>query len=436
MRRVGSTSLGFEVPAGWRAVLAADLASPMDYACVGGPFGSDLTTQHYVDFGVPVIRGANLTGRNRWMVEEGFVYVAEEKAEELRRNLAYPGDLVFTQRGTLGQVARIRPDSSHHRFVLSQSQMKLAVDPTISDPDFLYYFFASPLARTRIEQATVATGLPHINLGVLKAFAVPVPPIGEQRKIATILASVDDAIEAAQSVIDQLRIVKTAMIAALLTRGLPGRHTRFKRTEIGAVPEDWEMVPLSDIASVERGKFSHRPRNDPRFYGGAYPFIQTGDVAASGGRIRSFTQTLNDEGLGVSRLFPPGTIIITIAANIGDTGIAMFPVAFPDSLVGIQAGSRMDGRFLELVLRTRKEFLENAAPQNAQKNINLETLRPLVVQVPDLPEQREIADLVEEVDERLEAESNALTQLGLAKKALMSVLLTGELRVTPDEGAA
>ena len=92
---------------------------------------------------------------------------------------------------------------------------------------------------------------------------------------------------------------------------------------------------LSDVAVLERGKFSARPRNDPKFFGGGIPFIQTGDVTNSNGRIMSYTQTLNDEGLRVSKQFPRETLFFTIAANIGDVGIASFDTACPDSLVAI-----------------------------------------------------------------------------------------------------
>ena len=134
----------------------------------------------------------------------------------------------------------------------------------------------------------------------------------------------DDAIEKTQAAIDQVQVVKRGLMQELLTRGLPGRHMRFKQTEIGDIPEGWEVVALSSVASVERGKFAHRPRNDPRFYGGQHPFIQTGDVAACDGLIDTYSQTLNEEGLAISRLFPSGTIVVTIAANIGSTGIAAF----------------------------------------------------------------------------------------------------------------
>ena len=275
-----------------------------------------------------------------------------------------------------------------------------------------------------------------VNKADLCGLEIPFPPSTEQREIAAILSSVDDAIEKTQAVIDQVQVVKRGLMQELLTRGLPGRHTRFKQTEIGRIPEEWEVVELASVASVERGKFAHRPRNDPQFYGGQYPFIQTGDVVACDGLISKYSQTLNEDGLAISRLFPSGTIVVTIAANIGSTGIAVFDVAFPDSLVGVQAGLRVDTRFLELVLRNRKRELDKFAPESAQKNINLNTLKPLKIPLPAMLEQTKIAESVWSIIMRLKKESDHYDGLTRVKSALMSVLLTGEIRVTPDPEVA
>ncbi len=126
-----------------------EIASGEDYSCIGGPFGSDLTTKDYTQSGVPVIRGANLSGVGHWMSEDAFVYVSEAKADVLRRNLAFPGDIIFTQRGSLGQVARIRLDASAARYVLSQSQMKLTVDVTKADADYVCHYFRSGVGQRR-----------------------------------------------------------------------------------------------------------------------------------------------------------------------------------------------------------------------------------------------------------------------------------------------
>jgi len=157
----------------------------------------------------------------------------------------------------------------------------------------------------------------------------------------------------------------------------------------------WPIVPLEDACDIQRGKFSHRPRNEPRFYGGQYPFIQTGDVVrANGGQI-TYTQTLNEEGLSVSRLFQPPIVVITIAANIGDTAVLDFPSCFPDSVVGLIPKAGTDARYLELIMRCKKQHLNDIAPQAAQKNINVEILKTVEIPLPPLEVQKEIVAEIE-----------------------------------------
>lgn len=153
----------------------------------------------------------------------------------------------------------------------------------------------------------------------------------------------------------------------------------------------WQTLVLEELASVQRGKFSARPRNDPKYYGGDIPFIQTGDVANGAGRVRNYSQTLNTDGLSVSKLFPRGSLVVTIAANIGDVARVEFDFACPDSLVVVQANEGIDSDWLQYSLESKKELLDSLAPQNAQKNINLEVLRPLAFDVPPLGEQQRIA---------------------------------------------
>ena len=142
---------------------------------------------------------------------------------------------------------------------------------------------------------------------------------------------------------------------------------------INNVPNGWTKKRLSKIALLQRGRFSIRPRNDPSCYGGDVPFVQTGDVSKAGIYLKHFSQTLNEKGVAVSKVFPANTILITIAANIGDTAITTFPVACPDSLIAINS-EHYNFMWLNYVLQTQKNKLNALATQNAQKNINLETL--------------------------------------------------------------
>ena len=295
-----------------------------------------------------------------------------------------------------------------------------------SDNQFLFQVLDTAYEELR---SLTGDGRNGLNLGLIRTIPILLPPLPEQRAIAAVLDVIDDAIERTEAVITATERLRDALLHELLTRGVPGWHSAWRDVPgLGTIPACWEVVRLGDVAEVERGKFAHRPRNEPQFYGGDIPFIQTGDVVRANGRIKQHTQTLNDLGLSISRLFPAGTIIITIAANIGETAIADYPVAFPDSLVGVTPQG-IDANFLEYYLRTQKGRLNQFAPESAQKNVNLEDLRPLSTPLPPLPEQRAIASLLDRVEVTIERESSERHALQSLKASASDALLTGLVRV-------
>ena len=261
----------------------------------------------------------------------------------------------------------------------------MTVFPHQVDKGFLYQWFLTLDFGEYVQSGA----LPSVNQATVSDITIPLPPLPEQKKIAEILSSVDKAIQSTQALIDQTQKIKKGLLQQLLTKGIG--HTKFKQTEIGEIPESWEVVNLEEIALVERGKFSIRPRNNPLYYGGDIPFVQTGDISKSNGVLKSFSQTLNDKGLQVSKMFPAQIILITIAANIGDVAMTTFPVACPDSLVAISPKNNINNLWLISFLQTKKEFLESKATQNAQKNINLQTLKPLRIPLPPDHEQQKMA---------------------------------------------
>ena len=168
---------------------------------------------------------------------------------------------------------------------------------------------------------------------------------------------------------------------------------------------EWREVKLGELGEVNRGRSRHRPRNAPELYGGSYPFVQTGDIKASGGRITSHTQTYNEVGLAQSRLWPANTMVITIAANIAETAILTYPACFPDSVVGFVAEeSKCDVRFVEYMFRLLRSKIqrENVGTGSVQDNINLQTLDELRLRVPPPAEQRAIAHILGTLDDKIE----------------------------------
>lgn len=183
---------------GWRRITVGDLAA--EKGITGGPFGSSLGGKDYQHSGVPVIRGNNLDPERRFNADE-FVFVSPEKAETtFARNLAEPGDVIVTQRGTLGQVG-IVPDTPFDRYVISQSQMRLRVNRDLARPDFVYYYLRSPGVVREIRGQAISAGVPHINLGILRALKVDLPPLAEQQGITAVLGALDDKIAGNERVI-------------------------------------------------------------------------------------------------------------------------------------------------------------------------------------------------------------------------------------------
>jgi type I restriction enzyme, S subunit len=198
---------------------------------VGGPFGSNLVGSDYVAEGIPVIRGGNMQDRH---VGGEFAFVTAEKYQaDLVRNTAVPGDLVFTQRGTLGQVAMV-PEGEFTEYVVSQSQMRLRVERSIADSRFVYYACKRPEFLKQINDNAISTGVPHINLGILARLTVPNMPLPSQQAIAEVLSALDDKITANH------RIIRLA--------------DELGRTQFLAAVLDGEEVPLSSLARFVNGR--------------------------------------------------------------------------------------------------------------------------------------------------------------------------------------
>lgn len=295
------------------------------------------------------------------------------------------------------------------------------------ESEFLKFIIHSDEFVAHAKSTTSGVQHPRTSWPSLREFRLSLPPLPEQKKIAHILSTVQRAIEAQERIIQTTTELKKALMHKLFTEGL--RNEPQKQTEIGPVPESWDVVELGEFAKIERGKFSHRPRNEPRFYGGEYPFVQTGDVSNCDGCVRSYTQTLNEDGLAISKMFPAGTILITIAANIGFTGILEFDSACPDSLIGITPNENLHTEFLNYYLITQQPEMDRLAPKGTQKNINIQFLKPWPVPLPSFEEQTEIAEAFAATDRKIRLTTQKRTQLQELFRTLLHQLMTANTRV-------
>lgn len=346
-------------------------------------------------------------------------------ANEMREKSLRKGDLLVCEGGEIGRAAIWNGQIAPMAFQNHLHRLR-PVLPEV-DPRFYVYFLQSAFTQLGIfEGAGNTTTIPNLSRNRLAALEVPHPPLEEQRAISRVLAQVRMASKTHDSAMATAQELKRAAMRDLFTRGLRGEQQ--KETEIGPIPDSWEISTLSEIATLERGRFMHRPRNEPRFYGGFTPFVQTGDVVRSFGRIRAYTQSLNETGVAISRVFPVGTILITIAANIGYTGVLEFASACPDSLIAITPSDRIDTYFLEYFLQTQQPEMDRKAPKGTQKNINIQFLNPWPVPIPTLNEQRDIVAVLDGIDRKIQLhrQKGALTETLF--RSLLHKLMTGEIR--------
>ena len=394
-----------QIPAGWKVMHLNDFANII--------MGQSPPSKAYnqTGEGLPFFQGkADFDSKNnRPKIRQWTTHTTK---------IAPQNSILFTVRAPVGDVILNNIESCIGRGLAS-------IEAKDGGSNKFLFFYLQHIGE-QFEKYAQGSTFTAINSTELKNYEINVPSLSEQTKIATILSKVDEEIEKVEQIIEQTEKLKKGLMQKLLTKGIG--HTKFKKSELGKIPEEWEVVKLEDIATVERGKFSHRPRNDKRFYGGDIAFIQTGNIVNCNGKIKEYTQTLNEKGLSVSRKFDKGTIVLTIAANIGDTGILTFESCFPDSLVGINVGHEMNNEFLEYYLRTKKTHLNKISTQSAQKNINLEKLRPLLTVKPPKDEQQEIAEILNSLERKISNTKKLKLHLQKLKKGLMADLLSGKVR--------
>ena len=248
----------------------------------------------------------------------------------------------------------------------------------------------------------------------LASIPIPLPQLIEQRRIADVLDRAEALRAKRRAVLAQLDSLTQSIFLDLF--GDPVVN-----------PKGWQRKKFSEIGALDRGISKHRPRNAPELLGGPYPLVQTGEVANCDGYIREYHSAYSEVGLRQSKMWPAGTLCITIAANIAKAGILTFDACFPDSIVGFRAEDVATVEFVRGWLSFLQKSLEDAAPESAQKNINLALLRNLAVPLPPFELQHEFARRVGAVENLKTAQRASLAELEALFASLQHRAFRGEL---------
>lgn len=247
-------------------------------------------------------------------------------------------------------------------------------------PRFAYYF----LQTMGFERLDAGASNPSLNRNHIHTIPVLWPPFPVQRRIAGILSAYDELIENSQRRIRILETMARALYrewfvhfripAEVLTKA-GASPIKLVASPLGNIPQDWNWRELNELGFVGRGKSRHRPRNEASLYGGPYPFFQTGDIKEARFFLRNHTQSYSEAGLAQSKLWQPGTLCITIAANIGETAILAKTGCIPDSVVGFVPDlEKSDAFYVKMYLDSIKQQMQNASRGTTQDNLSVEKL--------------------------------------------------------------
>jgi type I restriction enzyme S subunit len=372
-----------------------------------------------------VLRANNIDLASNKLNFDEIRYISDTVKVPPNKKVRQGSLLICTASGSrahLGKVALIDTDCD---FAFGGFMGLITPNDKI-DSHYLYYALTGQQFQAKLDSLAAGSNINNLKFGDIADFEIPIPPLEEQRRIVAVL---DEAFAA------------IAQATANAEKNLANARELFEATlrEVFAEPDPtWELLTLRQAAlDFGRGKSKHRPRNDPKLYGGPYPFIQTGDVRNCDHIIYEFSQSYNEVGLAQSKLWPKGTICITIAANIAETGILGFDACFPDSVIGIVVDpARTSNNYVEFLLQSLRAILQAKGKGSAQANLNLAAFENEHFPFPPIEVQLQIVHRLEEMAEQVrEMEtiySDKLSALVALKQSLLHRAFTGELATTPE----
>lgn len=354
---------------------------------------------------------ADLNNAEDGYISDSSEYVSDNAVPKMK--LVKANTLLMSFKLTIGRCAITKRE-----LFTNEAIAALPIIDKDLDLFFLKYYLEN-FDWAKLTEGDVKVKGKTLNKEKLKEVPITVPPREEQKRIVKIL---DEKIA-------QLETIKTNA-----QTNLQNAKDLFQSQLTKAFSNTtWEKAKLEDIAlDFSRGKSKHRPRNDKCLFGGDYPFIQTGDIRNADKYVTDYTETYNETGLAQSKLWPKGTLCITIAANIAETAILSFPCCFPDSVIGFIPNEKLTTvDFVYYLIQFFKSELQKMSKGAAQDNLNLAKFENMNFPLPLLPEQKRIVEQLDSLSEKTKALQNIYEQMLLdcneLKQSFLCKAFAGEL---------
>lgn len=411
------------LPSGWRVFSVDELKSNEKNACVAGPFGSSISSKYFVEEGVPVIRGGNLTAGIKRFVPDAFVYVSEERAEKYSAQHVVKDDLVFTCWGSVGHIGIIPEDGPFDEYIISNKQLKLRVNEDLVRPLYAYLYFSSRLGIDYVKSHAKGAAVPGISLGILKGLEVAVPPLSAQDRIVSLVSAYDDLIENNTRRIEILEEMARRLYEEWFVHfRFPGHEVvSFKESELGEIPEGWKIANLEEVVNLTMGQ---SPKSE--FYNDR-------------GEGLPFHQGVTDFG----NYFPSNRLYCTVENRIAEEGDILFSVRAPVGRIniskekivigrGVSALRSKSGHQVFLLSQLRKIFEEEDSIGNGAifKAVTKKDMQTIKLLQPDSRYIEGFESIAGSLWKQIRVLSDKNNNLRAQRDLLLPKLVSGEIDVS------
>ncbi|OPZ94669.1 MAG: EcoKI restriction-modification system protein HsdS [Firmicutes bacterium ADurb.Bin419] len=413
------TELGI-YPDEWEMLLTEDLLINEKGAMKIGPFGSQLKKEYLVDSGFKVY-GQESVFYNDYSI--GNRFINEERYLQLKSCELLPGDLVITMMGTIGKTA-IVPDNIE-AGIMDSHLIRLKIDKSKCNAEFIRHSLTSNMVVKQIKKLSVGGIMAGLSSAIIKKLQFVVPPLLEQQYIAEILNKTEEHINRIGKTIEDYHLLKKGMMKKLFTEGIG--HTEFKETEIGRIPKTWEVRELSDISEIITG---NTPKtSDRENYGNEYIWVSPADLGRKK-YVCMTTKMLSKKGFLKTRQLPKGAILVTcIGSTIGKIGILNDTGSTNQQINSMICKEGVYNEYVYYALDFNFEKYTAYISTQAVPIINKTVFSKFKLPIPIYCEQKHIAEVLAELDNRIDLFQQQREDFIQLKKALMEQLLTGKIRV-------
>jgi type I restriction enzyme S subunit len=412
------------MPDNWKSTDLGNLLSELTDYTANGSFASlkeNVTYYTEPEYAV-LVRTTDLK-KKRFKPER---FTDKKGYEFLSKSTLFGGEILMANVGSIGEVYLVPKYDQPMTLAPNMYLMKYKVNEL--DNQYAFHFMNSNIFLKQLFSKIASTTLKAINKSNFRAIKIPLPPLKEQEKIADILSTADEKIDAIEEQIHKAETLKKGLLQKLLSEGIG--HSEFKDSELGKIPESWEVVTVENISKVIRGA-SPRPKGDPRYYGGTIPRLMGTDVTRDGKYVIPNKDFLTEEGAKKSRFLPKGTLTIVCSGTVGVPSILGVDCCIHDgflALIDIKENIELD--FLFHLFSSLQEKFDNSATHGGVfTNLTTSIIKEFLIQLPPLKEQKQIAEILSTADEKLEVLRAKKQKYETLKKGLLQKLLSGEVRV-------